>query len=252
MKYSMFFLLVISAFLMIPLSGESAQDLVLYLSFDNDSGNAATDQSSFNNGATFQGNPQWISGKFGQALQFDGQTWGEVPDDPSLDLTDAMTIEVWALVEPGGEAIQSAVEKGDSWKDGEYNLAALYNGGSLLQAHDLPADCADTNVGSSIQDGEWHFLAGTWDGSAIKLYIDGAPDAETPCAGTLLTNDDPLFIGARGGTGRFLTGALDEIKIYNYALDGDMILRDMDNPNPTAVDAKGKLAATWGAIKASF
>lgn len=99
----------------------------------------------------------------GEARDLQTATWGEVPDDPSLDITDSLTIETWALVEPGGEAIQSAVEKGSAWIEGEYNLAALYNNGSILQARDLPADCADTNVGSSIQDGEWHFLAGVWD-----------------------------------------------------------------------------------------
>ena len=244
------FLLILAMCLIGPLFTGTADDLVLHLSFDGDSGNTATDLSGFGNDATFMGNPQWVPGKFGQAVQFDGATWGEVPDDPSLDITDALTIEVWALVEPGGDAIQSAVEKGSAWKEGEYNLAALYNGGSLLQARDLPAACADTNIGTSIQDGEWHFLAGTWSGSEIKLYVDGTLDVEMPCAGTLLTNDDPLYIGARGGTGRFLIGALDEIKVYDYALTDDAILRDMENV--TAVESQGKLAVTWASIKSTF
>jgi hypothetical protein len=229
----------------------AADELVLHLPFDEESGNIAKDVSPFGNDAVFQGNPQWIDGKFGKALELDGATWGEVADDPSLDLTDAMTIAVWALVQPGGEAIQSAVEKGDGWKEGEYNLAALYNDGSILQARDLPDPCNDENVGSSIQDGEWHYLAGTWDGSTLKLYIDGQLDAEMPCAGTLLTNDDPLFIGARGGTQRYLTGALDELKVYNYALSVEDIQLQMNNPNPTPVDSAGKLSITWGRLKSA-
>ena len=242
--------LVMSAFLIAPLFDGVADEMVLYLSFDEDAGKVAKDLSPFGHEATFQGNPQWIDGVFGQALGLDGATWGEVPDHPSLDITDALTIEAWALVEPGGEGTQSAVEKGSAWKEGEYNLAALYGNGTLLQARDLPAACADTNIGSSIQDGEWHFLAGTWDGAIIKLYIDGVLDAELPCAGTLLTNDDPLYIGARGGTQRFLTGALDEIKVYDYALSEDEILQDMETP--TVVEAQDKLAVTWGTIKADF
>ena len=160
-------------------------------------------------------------------------------------------MEAWVIVEPGGEAIQSAMEKGSGWKEGEYNLAALYNGGTLLQARDLPASCADTNIGASIQDGEWHFLAGTWDGSTIKLYIDGVLDAEMPCVGTLLTNDDPLYIGARGGTQRFLTGVLDELKIYNDALSEADLLFDMENPIAAAVEPAGKLSVTWGRLKSA-
>jgi len=226
----------------------AANELVLHLSFDDGAGSVAKDSSGFGNDCTLNGNPVWIDGKFGKALEFDGATWGEVPDADSLDLTDAMTIEAWVKLYGGGEGTQSAVEKGAAWIEGEYNLAALYSGGTLLQMHDLPEDCDDENIGSSVQDNEWHFLVGTWDGSTLKLYIDGNLDAEMPCAGTLLTNDDPLFIGARGGTQRFIVGALDEIKVYNYALSADAIARDMESP-VTAVEPNGKLTTTWSAIK---
>ena len=68
------------------------------------------------------------------------------------------------------------------------------------------------------------------------------------CAGELTPNDDPLFIGARGGERRFLTGALDEIKMYNYALTEDELRQDMSDP-AQAVDAKDKLATLWGRLK---
>ena len=112
---------------------------------------------------------------------------------------------------------------------------------------DMPAECADTNVGTSIQDQQWHFLAGTWDGGTLKLYIDGTLDAEMPCAGTLLTNDESMFIGARGGTQRFVVGARDEIKVYNYALSEAELAADM---TPAAVEPNGKLTTIWSMIKA--
>jgi hypothetical protein len=140
------------------------------------------------------------------------------------------------------------VEKGAAWIEGEYNLAALYSNGTLLQMYDLPEDCDDENVGGSIQDNEWHFLVGTWDGGILKLYIDGVVDVEMPCAGTLIPNDEALFIGARGGAERFLLGALDEVTIYNYALSEGEIASDMESP-PTAVEPNGKLATTWSVIK---
>jgi hypothetical protein len=231
------------------INSHAANQLVLHLSFDEGAGSVAKDSSKLKNDCTLKGNPKWIDGKFGKALELDGATWGEVADSDSLDLTGAMTIEVWVKMYGGGEGTQSAVEKASAWIDGEYNLAALYSNGTILQMKDLPEECNDDNVGSSIQDNNWHFLVGMWDGGTIKLYIDGKLDKEMACAGTLLTNTEPLFIGARGGTQRFIIGALDEIKIYNYALSEAEIAMDMQSP-VAAVEPNGKLATTWSMIKA--
>jgi len=228
----------------------AADELVLHLSFDEGSGNIASDSSAFGNDCSLIGNPQWSDGPFGTALELDGASWGEVADADSLDIADAITMEMWAKIPVGGEPLQSGAEKGASWIPGLYNLSPLYNGGTILQFSDLPADCTDLNVGASIQDGEWHFLAGTWDGATIRLYIDGDADASLNCEGTLTPNDAPLFIGARGGTVRFVTGELDEIKIYNYALSEAEIQADMDSPaDSSAVEPGGKLAVTWGRMK---
>lgn len=224
------------------------QELVLHLPFDSLEGKVAKDISDFGNDATFKGSPKLIEGVFGQALEFDGKTSGQIPDHASLDIVDGITIEFWATLE-GGEALQSGVEKGVAWVPGLYNLAALYNGGTILQFFDLPEPCNDDNIGPSIQDGEWHFLAGTWDGKTILLYIDGELEAEMPCKGELKPNDDPLFIGARGGSGRFLTGALDEIKMYNYALTKEELLQDMEEPVTLRVNAQDKLATVWARLK---
>ncbi|RKU38989.1 hypothetical protein C6496_03615 [Candidatus Poribacteria bacterium] len=247
MKRSVFFFGLFFGLITMTMVGE-AQDLVLHLSFDELVGDVAKDLSDFGNDATFKGNPKLIEGVFGKALEFDGKTSGQIPDHPSLDIVDGITIEFWAIVK-GGEAIQSGVEKGVAWIGGLYNLAALYNGGTILQFFDLPDPCNDDNIGPSIQDGEWHFLAGTWDGDDILLYIDGELEAEMPCKGELEPNNDPLFIGARGGSGRFLTGALDEIKMYNYALTKDELLKDMEEPVTLHVDAQDKLATVWARLK---
>ncbi|MCG9128412.1 LamG domain-containing protein [Candidatus Poribacteria bacterium] len=226
----------------------NAEDLVLHLSFDELNGKTSKDISEFRNDVTFTGSPKLVEGKFGKAIDFDGKTHGEVLDHSSLDIVDGVTIELWAKLRPGSP-IHTGLEKGPAWGPGLYTLAPLYNGGSLLQFFDLPDNCDDENIGGNILDGEWHFMAGTWDGKTIKLYIDGVLDKELACKGELVPNNGALYIGARGGSDRFLTGALDEIKMYNYALSEDELLTDMDNPLLLNVEPQGKLTTTWARLK---
>ena len=230
-----------------------ADELVLHLTFDELKGDVAEDISEFGNDATFNGNHKLVNGKFGKAIELDGASWGEVEDDDSLHVVDGITVEFWANIRPSaggpGSDVQTGVEKGNTWKAGLFTLAAWYRGGSLLQFFDLPDNCREHNIGDSIQDETWHFLAGTWDGTTIKLYIDGELNKELECKGKLTANNEPLFIGARGGNQRFVNGALDEIKIYNYALTQDELKADMENPQTADVLPQDKLTTTWARIK---
>ncbi len=225
-----------------------ADDLVLHLTFDELKGDVAEDISEFGNDATFNGGFKLVDGKFGKAIDLDGASWGEIPDDDSLDIVDGITIEMWANLRAAG-AEQTGVEKGPTWQAGLYTLAPYYRNGSILQFFDLPENCDDENIGGNIQDETWHFIAGTWDGITIKLYIDGELNKELECRGKLTPNNDPLYIGARGGTQRFVNGALDEIKMYDYALTEDELREDMENPNVADVLPQDKLTTTWARIK---
>lgn len=245
--------LVLMVVVFLSTNVHSAEELVLHLTFDELKGDVAEDLSEFGNDATFKGNHKLVDGKFGKAIELDGASWGEVEDDDSLHVVDGITVEFWANLLPSaggpGSDVQTGVEKGNTWKAGLFTLAAWYRGGSLLQFFDLPDNCREHNIGDSIQDESWHFLAGTWDGTTIKLYIDGELNKELECKGKLTANNEPLYIGARGGNQRFVNGALDEIKIYNYALTQDELRADMENPQTADVLPQDKLTTTWARIK---
>ncbi len=230
----------------------SADDLILHLSFDELNGDVAPDLSDYGNDAEFNGKHKLVDGKFGKAIELDGASWGEVEDDDSLHVVDGITVQFWANIKASaggpGSDVQTGVEKGNTWKAGLFTLAAWYRGGSLLQFFDLPDNCREHNIGDSIQDETWRFLAGTWDGTTIKLYIDGELNKELECKGKLTANNEPLYIGARGGNQRFVNGALDEIKIYDYALTQDELMMDMENPVADVLP-QGKLTTTWARIK---
>jgi hypothetical protein len=75
----------------------------------------------------------------------------------------------------------------------------------------------------SSQDTNWHHIAATYNGSTMKLYIDGTEDASTAASLTIPDNSSPLLIGStygsggRGETQGYFNGLLDEVRISNTA-----------------------------------
>lgn len=69
----------------------------------------------------------------------------------------------------------------------------------------------------------WRHLAATYDGSRLRLYVDGAQAGSRLYSGVTLTSDSPLYFGkyranADGSTGGYFDGWLDEVRFYNRVL----------------------------------
>ena len=86
----------------------------------------------------------------------------------------------------------------------------------------MGVDGGTTDIGSPKR---WVHLVGTYEnGAGARLYIDGAPEASNPSASGLIsaTGDDPVTIGAQVNAGllrRFWKGQIDEVRLYNRALN---------------------------------
>ena len=69
--------------------------LVGWWKLDEGAGTTARDFSGYGNDGAFRGDPQWVAGRFGKALEFDGaDDYLDCGNDPSLDLT-AWTVAFW-------------------------------------------------------------------------------------------------------------------------------------------------------------
>ena len=237
-------------------SGIADESLVLYFTFDEGKGDSVTDLSSYKNDGFAKGNPQWIEGKFGSALEFDGDgDTVEVAHNDSLNMTTAVTMEMWVKVPPvGGLVNQVGIEKGTWDAVGEYGLYPVYEvgDGTLVQFNDLPDGCDDENTGRCIRDNEWHHLAGVWDGETIFLYIDGEVDKSSHCVGELGKTTQKLYIASRTGDHRFLVGAVDEVRTYNRALTQEEIQKDMETFGGAYVSPSGTLTVCWGRVKQEY
>lgn len=245
---------IVSTFLLVvclPVMAMGIVDdtLVLHFTFDEGNGDEVLDDSMYLNHGEIKGNPKWVDGKSGKALEFDGV--GDsvlVQNADSLNIKAALTMEMWVNAGASAEIKHSGIEKG-GWEAGGYSLYPVYEGGTVIQFFDLPPACGDAGIRGSNIAGNWHHLVGTWDGKDIFLYIDGEVAKSGACEGELKSSVQPVYIGSRLGGERFLTGTVDEVRIYNRALTQDEVKNDMASFGKLAVSPLQKLATCWGDVK---
>jgi hypothetical protein len=218
-----------------------AQGLVAAYSFDEGNGTTVADLSGHGNNGTLQ-NAAWTTGgKFGGALVFNGQNAKvAIPAATSLDLLSGMTIEAWVdpTVVPSGW--WTVVHK----ETDVYYLAA----GSGQHAPAAGATLAAGNVnayGSSpLTANVWTHLALTYDGTFLRVYVNGLQVAAQATSGALAASSGPLSIGGDTAYGDYFNGRIDEVRVYNRALSSAEIQTDMTQPVAGAVPDGPKLVVT--------
>lgn len=125
------------------------------------------------------------------ALSFNGTTAKvTVADSASLRLTSGMTVEAWVF--------PTAVTS--TWRD------VLVKGNT------------------------WTHLATTYDGSLVRLYVNGVQVSSATATGPITTSTRVLGIGGDPIYGQYFAGRIDEVRIYNVALSAAQIQTDMTTP----------------------
>jgi len=196
--------------------------LVLWLKFNEGSGNIAYDSSFYNNHGTIYG-ATWTDGKFGKALSFDGvDDYVDCGNDESLYITDTITVEAW--VKPAAEWLKNEEQHvvtdhfnnigwslefwngvpyfyfiyGANWEEGHYTVC----GPEVLQTN------------------RWYHMVGTYDKYAKKLriYINGELVGEKNTDGEAINTTGEVWINNKK-----FNGIIDEVRIYNRALSENEI-----------------------------
>jgi hypothetical protein len=210
-------------------AGIANAELVGYWKFDEGSGNVAYDLSDYTNDGAINGGPEWVVGKIGAALEFDGSDdYVDCGNDPSLNINGKITVAAW--VKTTSTAHGYFVSKGTAWDEiGHYAIGQEYNVPLTFQFEIAGSGGAvelDSNI--AVNDGQWHHIAGTYDETVIKVYIDGVEE-NTMTGSNSLTGSavGGLTIGQRGG-GNIIGGIIDEVRIYNRALTEPEILAAME------------------------
>lgn len=152
------------------------------------------------------------------SIAIDDGDYFTIPDDPTLDLGDVVTIECWVKRTRSGAIEEALLAKCDA-NTGAYGLYYLNN--NLMFAKSGVAALVQSTV--SVTDTGWHHVVGTKNGASIKLYIDGVDRTGTVTNLTLADTIATVGIGHENGLSR-LAGSISEIAVYPTSLSAERVL----------------------------
>ncbi len=206
--------------------------------FDEGSGTTTADQSGRGNTGTIS-NAVWVTGgKFNKALSFNGtNAWVAVADSATLDLTNGMTLEAW--VRPtivGGWQTAIVKEQPGNLAYGIYSNTSANRYEAEVYVNGATRALNGT---TQLPVAVWSHLAATYDGTTLRVYLNGNQTAQLAQAGSIVNSNSPLRIGGNSVWGEYFNGLIDEVRVYNRALSQVEIQSDMgrsvtpDNTPPT-------------------
>jgi tetratricopeptide (TPR) repeat protein len=202
------------------------RSLVAQWDFEQSRGKTVSDSSGNGLNGRLMGDARIIhdADRPGKVLHLDGKgDWVDCGADPGFNVVSEITLTCWVKTQKFDQPFQTIVSRGDNaWRLArERATATLHFACSGLA---VPKDVYGAVRGKvDVNDGRWHHLAGTYDGTAIRLYVDGKLDATTEASGSINVNTFRVLIGEndktrREGQDRAFEGLLDDVRIHNYAL----------------------------------
>jgi len=215
--------------LLMSMAVNASADLVAHWRLDETSGTTAADSSGNGLNGTLGGDPQWVAGKIGGALEFDGDDYVDLGTPAVLDFgTEDFTITAWIKMTATTRGSIFAIG-GDDGGGIRYTLAMGEGNDNKLT---LTMDNDSTKVQSMgdtvINDGVWHHVVGMIKGDVSLVYVDGVEDgsidlpAGYDLSGVLQHN---AYIGAITSNAsntlhpeKFMIGLIDDVRIYDTAL----------------------------------
>jgi hypothetical protein len=222
----------ISAFLLVFPQQALSQpgSLVAAYAFDEGSGTTVADASGNAQNGTITGATWTSSGKYGYALSFNGSNSRvSIADSSLLDLTIGMTLEAWVYPSAAPNNWKSIIIK----EAPGFYVYALYISPLRHPAGIIVINGQEQGFEGSatLALNAWTHLAVTYDGTVIRLYVNGTQAGSQSVSGSITTSTGYLRIGGNSvWGGEYFNGRIDDVRIYNRSLTAAEIQSDLSAP----------------------
>lgn len=199
-------------------------------------GPAVRDAAGARNHGTLYGNAAWSRGPFGACLTFPGTSTtdrAEFVQSPSLAVAGkGLTVAAWICPQGGFGGI---VDKTIGGLTNTQFLLFLESSQPKFRVVSNPTGAASaqpngsqfTAIGTALTLGQWVRVVGTYDGQAVRLYVNGVANGSTSAASFAIVNGSgPTYIGTLGSGIYPYSGRVDMVSIHARAWTPAEVARD--------------------------
>ncbi|MEN8218142.1 MAG: LamG domain-containing protein [Pseudomonadota bacterium] len=201
--------------------GIKGTPLVGHWQFDESSGTVVRDSSPQKNNGTLVGGPTWeANGQFNGALYFDGKDDYVSLGDDWLNIASELTVSLWVNFEKSSHHYQTLIQRGIHVYPFKVQLAGNHIRTAVRTTQD--GTTSQTHYLSSITElaeKRWYHVAMTYQNGLYILYIDGKKETKDVVSGELVVDNHAMNIGAQPHDSSHMQGLLDDVRIYNKALN---------------------------------
>ena len=168
------------------------------------------------------------------ALSFGGSSLVQVPDTASLNPTSQVTVEAWINSSSLSNSLQGIA---GTWDDLTGNnrtyLLWIQSGKVAFYVSHTGVDYPSVVSTTTMQANQWYHVAGTFDGTYLRLYVNGVQEASLYSPGPIAVNTQPFDIGKVDGGGtiaRYFSGQIANVGVFNVARSQSAIQANRNFP----------------------
>ncbi|MEI6532916.1 MAG: LamG-like jellyroll fold domain-containing protein, partial [Candidatus Roizmanbacteria bacterium] len=220
-----------------------APEPVVFLKFDENSGNTVYDSSGNNWSGTLSNSPTWTTGKFGSALLFNGSSQNVIINPNNGLSATSGSISAWVYPTVSSPTANEMIVEGNRETNRIY-LTRLPTTGNLGISL---GNNSNIDSGIVIPINTWSYVGMTWNSGTYAIYFNGKNVSTSTYSG-LTSLDGYSSIGSYSdlvAPDSWFTGKIDAVLMYNYARTQKQILEDMNSGASITSNTENTTIGYW-------